>query len=115
FGGSGGEVAYGLGLDSSGRYYLGGYTLSSNLPVTPDAVDTVSAAGNVDGFLAVLDPGAGAKGLVYGSYITGLGEQSLNDLDVQASGSGVQVNLAGTTTSNIFPQAAPANQDPGKS
>src|SRR5262249_46060157 len=37
FGGSGGEVAYDLRRDSSGKYYLCGYTLSTNLPVTGNA------------------------------------------------------------------------------
>jgi L-ascorbate metabolism protein UlaG (beta-lactamase superfamily) len=36
-GGSGAEVAYDLKRDTAGKYYLGGYTLSRDLPVTIDA------------------------------------------------------------------------------
>jgi hypothetical protein len=124
YGGSGGEVAYDLRLDSYGRYYLGGYTLSQNLPVTAGAYSSSSAGDGVDGFVAVIDPTASFKGLVYGTYITGAGLQTVFGVDVvnPPAGSGgtpanptVEIAIAGNATSNIFSGNVPPNPDPGKS
>jgi hypothetical protein len=134
FGGTGGEAAYDMRLDAFGRYYFGGYTLSSDLPVTPDALNPTSASGNIDGFIAVLDPSAGLGGLVYSSYITGPGLQTVYGIDVVNPPSGstgapaarprledahasptVQIAVTGTATSNIFAGATPPDIDIGKS
>ena len=101
FGGFGGEVIYGLKTDSKGRYYIGGYTLSQNLPITGNAFSTTSAGGGIDGFVAVLNPAAtGSSQLVYSSYITSIGTQTVNDVDVDASGT---VWMTGFCTWQIFP------------
>jgi hypothetical protein len=102
FGGFGGEVIYGLRMDAQGRYYISGYTLSQNLPVTANAINRTSAGGGLDGFVAVLNPGAtgGASQLVYGSYITSVGTQTVNDVDVDAKGT---VWMTGVCTWDIFP------------
>ena len=125
YGGTGGEVAYDLRLDSYGRYYLGGYTLSTDLPVTPASAYSSSSAGDgVDGFVSVIDPTASFKGLVYGTYITGAGLQTVYGVDVVDPPAGsrgsptnptVEIVIAGNATSNIFSGNVPPNPDPGKS
>jgi hypothetical protein len=101
FGGFGGEVISGLRQDAQGRYYICGYTLSQNLPVTGNAFNTTSAGGGLDGFVAVLNTSAvPASQLVYGSYITSTGTQMVNDVDVDASGT---VWMTGVCTWQIFP------------
>jgi hypothetical protein len=103
FGGFGGEVVYGLRSDAQGRYYICGYSLSQNLPVTAGALNTTSAGGGIDGFVAVINPSAtGPSQLVYSSYVTSTGTQTVNDVDVDASGT---VWITGVATGNIFPPA----------
>ncbi|HLW77122.1 MAG TPA: SBBP repeat-containing protein, partial [Bryobacteraceae bacterium] len=111
YGGSGGEVAYDLKLDSAGRYYLGGYTLSPDLPVTPNALSPASDFGGLDGFIAVIDSTKGAKGLVYASYITSNGFQIVYGVDVDSTGN---IYVTGLTTSDVFPNASPVNNSPAK-
>lgn len=109
FGGSGGEVSYDMRLDSAGRFYFAGYTLSPNLPVTANAMFPSSIGGSIDGFVAVLDSSqAPSNQLVYGSYITGEGYQLINGLDLDSSGN---IYLTGITTANIFPNSLPPNAD----
>jgi len=115
FGGSGGEVAYSLALDPNGRYWFGGYTLSTNLPVSPDALNATSAGGGVDAFIAAINPAGGSKGIVYGSYITGPGTQTVRGVDIVTpqTDSTIQVLIIGSTTSNIFPANAAQIVYPG--
>jgi hypothetical protein len=102
FGGFGGEVIYGLRTDAQGFYYISGYTLSQNLPVTANAVNTASAGGGLDGFIAVLNPSATTQSsqLVYSSYVTSTGTQTVNDIDIDAQG---VVWMTGVCTWDIFP------------
>ncbi len=109
FGGSGGEVAYAMRRDANGLYYLGGYTMSPDFPVTANALNPVSLSGSVDGFIAVLDPTQppfSPKTLVYSSYVTGGGYQVVYGLDVDATGA---IYAAGLTTSSIVPAPFPQN------
>jgi hypothetical protein len=144
YGGSGGEVAYDLKLDAYGRYYLCGYTVSQNLPVTPDALYTSSFGAGNDGFIAVIDPSASrasGNGLVYATYITSLGSAAVYGVDVLNAPAGsasaratagrsldgpsiehhagtnpiVQIYSTGSATSNIFPGDSPPNNSTGKS
>lgn len=96
YGGSDDEITYGLSRDPSGRYFLCGYTLSQNLPVTTGAINPTSIGQNIDGFLAVLDP---AAGLAYGSYITSVGYQIAYGVAADSNGNAYVV---GQTTSNVF-------------
>jgi len=112
YGGTGGEVAYDIKTDASGRYYIGGYTMSYDLPVTANAISPSSGMAGVDGFIAVIDPAKGTSGLVYGSYVTSDGFQVVYGLDVDAAGT---IYAAGFTTSNIFPNGiGPNNASTGK-
>jgi hypothetical protein len=113
YGGSGGEVAYDLKRDSAGLYYLCGYTLSRNLPVTANALNPSDTGAGFDGFIAVINPSAPpAQGLVYGSYVTSIdGTQVVYGIDVDLSGN---IYALGVTTSNIFPNGYAQNTFPGK-
>ena len=109
FGGSGGEVAYDMHSDSAGRYYLSGYTMSPNFPVTQNAMNPTSLGGAVDGFIAVLDPSQppfSSKALVYSSYVTSPGYTVAYGNYVDSTG---QIYTAGATTSNVFPSGYAQN------
>ncbi len=107
FGGSGGEVAYDLRVDPSGRMYLGGYTLSPDFPVTANAMYSSSVGGSIDGFVAVLDPSQPPAGqLVYSTYITGEGTQIVYGIDIDTAGT---IYVTGETTGNVFPNSQPPN------
>jgi hypothetical protein len=128
-----------LKADIYGRYYICGYTLSQDLPVTSDALYSSSSGASNDGFIAVFNPSAlpgSGNVLVYATYITGPGAQAVYGVDVvnpppasttasavartligrEASAANpiVQIFSIGTTTSNIFPGATPVNVNIGK-
>jgi hypothetical protein len=56
-GGSGDETAEGLLLDNDGNLYAGGLTSSSDLPVTPNAVQPTFGGGDIDGMLVKISLG----------------------------------------------------------
>jgi hypothetical protein len=107
YGGNDVEVAYDLRHDSQGFYYLAGYTFSKNLPVTANALNTMSAGGGTDAFEAVIDPN---NALVYASYITGQGNQVAYAIDYDASGN---IYTTGYATGDIFPSNTPPHNVPG--
>ncbi len=101
FGGSVDEVPYSLRLDANGTYYLGGFTLSPDLPVTQNTINGSSAKGGFDGFIALINPGKPPlNSLLYSSYVTGPGSQIVYGVDVDASGT---VYSTGFATGNIYP------------
>ncbi len=103
FGGTVGEVAHVMATDSKGKYVLGGYSYSSDMPVTQNSLNATPAAGGLNGFVAVIDTTAPAtNALVYASYITGPGWQIVNGVDIDASGT---IYVTGYATSDIFPVA----------
>ncbi len=106
YGGSEGEVTYGFSRDPGGRYYLCGYTLSPNLPVSSTAAYPTSLGNNVDGFLAVIDP---SRALIYGSYITGPGLQVAYGVATDRAGNAY---VAGQTSSDVFPRGGAQHQNP---
>ncbi len=108
YGGSDVEVAYDLRRDSQGFYYIAGYTLSKDLPVSNTALYPASANGGIDSFSAVIDPNSS---LVYASYITGPGNQVAYAVDYDASGN---IYTAGYATGNIFPNDTPPHTTPGE-
>jgi Beta-propeller repeat len=101
FGGSVDDVPYSLRLDANGIYYLGGFTLSPDLPVSQNALNPTSAEGGFDGFIALINPAAPPlNSLVYSSYVTGAGSQIVYGVDFDASGT---VYSTGYATGNIYP------------
>ncbi len=97
FGGSDTDVSYDIRVDANGLYYIGGYTLSLDLPTSTGALNPESDGGGLDGFVAVINP---SKPLVYSSYITSPGYQLVYGVDYDAAGN---VYVAGLAGSNIFP------------
>ena len=120
-GGFGGEVIYDLKRDTQGYYYVCGYTLSRNFPVTNGAINTATAGGGLDGFVTVLNPAAkaGTSQLVYSSYVTSPGTQTVYGVDIDIHGS---VWITGLATGSIFPvgyetfpvSPSTGNPQPGK-
>src|SRR5262249_26625164 len=83
---------------ANGLYYICGYTISQDLPVSSGSLYPATANGGLDGFVAVINP---ALTLVYGSYITGPGYQYARSVDYDASG---HVYVTGSTNAAIFPE-----------
>jgi hypothetical protein len=68
-GGSGGDVAYAVTSDKAGAVYVAGYTLSSDFPVTRDAILGAFENG-AEAFVLKFNPTvAGPGALLYGTYI----------------------------------------------
>jgi hypothetical protein len=108
YGGSNTEVAYDMRYGPQGFYYIGGYTLSKDLPVSKNALSPASAGGGIDAFSAVLDPNTS---VVYGSYITSDGNQVAYAVDTDASGN---LYTAGYATGPIFPDNKPPHSNAGE-
>ena len=108
YGGSNAEIAYDMRRDSQGLFYIGGYTLSSDLPVSPNALFPKSAGGGIDAFTAIIDP---KSALLYGSYITSDGNQVVYAVDDDKAGN---IYAAGYATGPIFPSNTPPHSTPGE-
>lgn len=95
-GGSAGETAGGIAVDTAGRAYVTGTTYSNDFPTTPGAFNTHPVLG--DAF--VVELAADGTGLVYS---TGLGGSS-NDiaLAIAVDGAG-RATVTGQTISTDFP------------
>jgi hypothetical protein len=96
-GGSGGDVGYGIAVDSSGNTYITGLTASTDFPTTPGAFDTLYN-GAVNGFVSKLNPGGTA--LVYSTYLGGGNGDECNGIAIDSSGNAY---ITGYTTSFNFP------------
>ena len=97
-GGSGGDVAYDAISDATGNIYVTGYTMSTDFPVTKDAIQSTFGNG-ADTFLVKLNPAvAGTAALLYGTYLGGVGTHVGQGLALTRSGS---LFLAGYTTSDL--------------
>ena len=101
-GGSGGDAAFGIGVDPSGSAYATGQTSSVDFPTTPGVIGRNFSGGVLDGFVAKLNP-AGAA-LVYGTYIGGSDLDETTGIAVNSSG---EAWVTGVTRSTNFPLANP--------
>jgi uncharacterized protein (TIGR03437 family) len=98
-GGSGGDWAYVIAVDSSGNGYVTGCTSSSNFP-TANALQASYGGGDADVFVAKLNPAGSA--LVYSTYLGGNGYDWVEGMAVDSSGNAYVV---GRTDSSNFPTA----------
>jgi hypothetical protein len=103
-GGSSGDGGGGLAVDASGRAFVGGFTCSTNFPITPTAYQT-QYAGGCDAFLTVFN--TAGSGLAYSTYFGGNSYESPYSLAIDTSGNAY---LAGQTYSSNFPVTAGAIQ-----
>ncbi len=104
FGGAtGGEIGFGIDIDSSGNALIGGLTTSAtDLPLV-DAFDS-SHAGGEDGFVAQLD--SGGDDLLYSSYVGGTQRDHVRGI---AYGTGGDFLATGFTESDAVTQGFPIN------
>lgn len=106
-GGSGQDEGRTLLIDPTGRLIVSGWTLSSDFPATPDAMQG-AYGGDTDVFVAILSP---AGQLIYATYFGGPGGDSAFDLKLDTAGS---IYLAGFTVSAglpVTPSALQGNYD----
>jgi len=96
-GGSGTDVANAIAVDASGAAYLAGYTISSDLPVTSNALQA-TYGGDYDAFVALLNPGGNS--LLYLSYLGGNASDTASGIALDSSGNAY---VAGWTLSPNFP------------
>jgi hypothetical protein len=96
-GGNGADIANGVAIDAAGNAYVAGDTTSTSFPAT---AFQKTIRGAPDGFVAKLS--ADGSQLVYSTYLGGNGEDHLNAIAVDASGSAV---VTGSTYSPDFPVA----------
>ena len=99
-GGSNTDVGKSIAVDSSGNAYVAGYSVSTNFPTTPGALQTLIAGGTWDGFVAKLnDTGSG---LVYSTYLGGSNQDKIYGVAVDTVGNAY---VTGATQSTNFPTA----------
>jgi hypothetical protein len=111
YGGTGNEEVRGMVFDAQGNVVITGYSLSTDLPITGDALQT-ALAGNSDAFVAVLNPSiAFAQGLRYSTYFGG----SRGDVGYQVV-TDAQGNIAvsGYTLSSDLPTVSPLQPEWGR-
>ena len=102
FGGSRNDAVSSLALDPSGNAVISGYTISLDLPVTPDAVQP-TYGGDTDAWVAVINPNLPfQQGLVYSTYLGGSGGDAGTWASADAAGN---LWVAGYTLSPDFPLA----------
>ena len=113
YGGDDGEVAYDIKRDSTGKYYLTGYTYSRNLPMGVNALQPTRSDG-LDAFVLKFDPTVGgAAAINYATYLGGSGLQSGNGIDVLENTGTIYVT--GYATGSIFDKVGGVRRpnDPG--
>ncbi len=104
-GGLGLDSANDIVVDSSKTIHFVGGTASSNFPTSAGAYDT-GHNGDVDAFIARIDPAGGAAGdLLYSTVFGTAGEEFGTSLALDSSGT---VHLTGKTSSAVFPTTAGA-------
>jgi HYDIN/CFA65/VesB-like, Ig-like domain/Beta-propeller repeat len=103
FGGSGGDIGYGIAVDSFGKAYVTGISNSANFPTSSGSNTTYGGSGDV--FVVKLDPAGTTSGststpqLVYSTYLGGNGTDSGNAITVDTGG---DAYITGSTTSSNF-------------
>jgi Beta-propeller repeat/Abnormal spindle-like microcephaly-assoc'd, ASPM-SPD-2-Hydin len=101
FGGAADDLAFGLGIDSSGNAYITGITSSANLFVSAAAFQNAFGGGIDDAFVTKFNPTG--TGVVYSSYLGGTGSDEAFGIAVDGNGNAY---VTGLTISADFPTKA---------
>jgi len=114
--GMGGESLVGVAVDSADNVYAAGSTTSANFPYTPGTAIQTTLNGAQNIFVAVLSPssGTGSAQLLFATYLGGSGIDQLGGVavdPVNPSFPGINIYVAGTTSSQDFPTTSTAFQD----
>jgi hypothetical protein len=90
-----------MAMDESGTVTVGGWTLSTDFPTTPQACQTTYQGGDSDGYVSRLSlNGNGAADLLYSTFLGGSSMEGINGV---AAGSSGDVTVTGTVSSADFP------------
>ncbi|MDX2268005.1 MAG: hypothetical protein NW208_07855 [Bryobacter sp.] len=101
-GGTGTDIPYSLALVEGGRLAIGGYSMSGQLPVTADAIQSAPVSGFAEGMFALVDlQGENTFSLSYLTYLGGFFTDVVNSVAVDPLNPAV-LYLAGTSTSADF-------------
>ncbi len=109
FGGTGGEIAFGIAIDASGSVHLVGSTGSFNSLPTANAIQCTRNAGT-DLFITKFN--AAGSALVYSTYLGGGGSDSGEGIALDSSNNAY---VTGSTTSTDFPTVIPIQSANGGS
>ena len=102
FGGSGNEEVRAMAFDGKGGVFITGYTLSTDFPLTPDAIQRVNYGGG-DVFVAEIDPTQSfQRGMLYSTYLGGKAGDVAYGVATDAAGA---IYVTGYTLSPDFPIA----------
>ena len=96
-GGSGGDQAYAIAIDSSFNAYVAGITASVNFPTTPGGEQTTNAGGG-DVFLTEFNPTG--TGVIFSVYLGGSGADTPSEILLGSTGN---IYVVGSTFSPNFP------------
>ena len=99
-----GDWGNAIRVDSNGNAFVGGYTSSSNFPVTTVAAQKIYG-GNVDGFVTMFN--AAGSSLLYSSFLGGAGLDDVRGIALDSAGT---VWVTGATYSSNFPTTTGAYQ-----
>lgn len=105
-GGSNGDFAYGIAVDSGGNAYVTGSTQSSNFPTANPIQKSLN--GGSDAFVAKLNP-QGAS-LVYSTFLGGSSADSGQAIAIDSAG---EAFVTGFTLSTDFPTVTPLQSSGG--
>lgn len=101
-GGSGLDQANAIAVDANGSAYVAGHTFSTDLAVVNATQANISWPGDLDAFVAIVEPGGAS--LSYLSYLGGRGSDTASSIAVDAGGS---IYVAGWTMATDFPLLNP--------
>jgi hypothetical protein len=107
-GGTGNDYGNGIALDASGNAYIAGQTFATDFPTTPGALKTKCGTDNcASGYAFVTKLNSAGSGLVYSTYLGGIGKNQGNAVVLDASNNAY---ITGYTQSLTFPTTPGAFQ-----
>ncbi|MBI4750696.1 MAG: SBBP repeat-containing protein [Acidobacteria bacterium] len=111
-GATGNDFGTGIGVDPTGNILVGGYTGSTDFPVTSGVIQPTGGvnpiSGIYDGFVTRLNSSGSA--LAFSTYLGGNGTDQILDLTVDSIGN---AHMAGLTASSNFPLVDPLQPEFG--